>query len=123
MRVPAPVLVVEDNLEIQELIKYLLELRGFEVATTGDGFDALAYLHGGGRASVIVLDLNMPNMDGWSLRRALQADVRFANIPIVVYSADRPHDDDLGVARWLTKGATDPDVLLDAIAEAYTAQH
>jgi two-component system chemotaxis response regulator CheY len=119
----APVLIVEDNIELQELMKHLLALRGFEVATTDDGFDALAYLRGGGQASVIVLDLNMPNMDGWTLRRTLQADARFAQIPIVVYSADSQDDDLEGVACSLPKGTTDPDALLDAIAQAFAGRH
>lgn len=76
-----------------------------------------------GEASVIVLDLNMPNMGGWTLRRALQADARFAQIPIVVYSADSQDDDLEGVACSLAKGTTDPDVLLDAIAQAFAGQH
>lgn len=117
-----PVLVVEDNVEIQGLIKHLLALRGYEAVTTDDGFDALAYLRGGGEASVIVLDLHMPNMDGWALQRALQADSRFAHIPIVVYSADTQSEDEMVGVTAFGKGSTDPDVLLDAIAHASTAR-
>jgi CheY-like chemotaxis protein len=118
-RPAAPVLVVEDNMEIQGLIKSLLGLRGYETVTTDDGLDALAYLRGGGDASVIVLDLHMPIMDGVTFRRALQGDARLARIPIVVYTADPPEADEIDdIFCSLPKGMTDPDVLLDAIAEA-----
>jgi CheY-like chemotaxis protein len=114
----APVLVVEDNVEIQGLMKHLLELRGYAAVTAGDGLDALAYLRGGGQASVIVLDLHMPNMDGRAFRRALRADPGLAEIPIVVYSADTPSDQEEGTVRAFAKGSTDPDVLLDTIIDA-----
>lgn len=60
----------------------------------------------------------MPNMDGWAFQRALQADVRFARIPIVIFSADAPSEEEAGVVRSLRKGTTDPEVLLETIARA-----
>jgi CheY-like chemotaxis protein len=114
----ALVLVVEDNIELQELMRRLLALRGYNAVTADDGLDALAYLRGGGRASAIVLDIHMPNMDGWEFRHALQADVRFARIPIVIFSADPPVEEDDGIVSSLRKGTTDPELLLETIARA-----
>lgn len=117
--VSAPILIVEDNEETRDVLERILTIRGYGTVTAGDGLDALSYLRGGGDASLIVLDMRMPNMDGWAFRRALQADRRFATIPIVIYTADSSTAQDLdGVAGYIRKGATDPDALLALIEKA-----
>jgi two-component system response regulator MprA len=65
----------------------LLESEGFSVIPVADGADALAYLKDGGRARVVLLDLMMPRMDGWTFRRQQRADPAIADIPIIVVSA------------------------------------
>jgi len=79
--------------------------------------NAVAYLRGGGPASVTVLDMRMPRMDGEAFRRALRADAHLAAIPIVIFTAVPPDDpgDAVGVVR---KGRDDPAVLLGHIARA-----
>ena len=115
----APVLIVEDNHETRDVLERILGMRGYQTVSAGDGLDALSYLRGGGKASVILLDMRMPNMDGWAFRRALQEDARFAAIPIVIYTADSSAAQDLGnVAGYIRKGATDPDTLLELIQKA-----
>jgi CheY-like chemotaxis protein len=113
------VLLVEDNADTRDVLARVLHMRGYETATADDGLDALAYLRSGGHASVIILDLLMPNMDGWTFQRALKADPRWADIPVIIYSALPPDDpgDAIGVLR---KGSTNPDVLLDLVARAST---
>src|SRR5882762_8420785 len=103
-----PVLVVEDNAETREVLVRVLNVRGYETATADDGLDALGYLHSGGMPSVIILDMRMPNMDGYAFQRALKADERWADIPIIIYTALLPSDPGhaLGVLR---KGSTNPD--------------
>jgi two-component system chemotaxis response regulator CheY len=120
-RAQGPILVVEDNRDTQDAVCKVLAIRGYATIPADDGLDALLYLRSGGAASLIVLDLRLPNMDGWSLRRALGADERFRDIPIIVFSCD-PNasgvDDVRGVIR---KGRDDPDVLLDLIEHAWAA--
>ena len=113
----APVLVVEDNLDTREVLERVLAICGYDVVTARDGLDGLAYLRGGGRPSVVVLDVAMPNMDGVAFRRALSADARWADIPIIVYTAvpARHVPDVVGVFR---KGTDDPDRLLELIGVA-----
>jgi CheY-like chemotaxis protein len=63
-----------------------LTLEGFAVVEAGNGQEALAYLRSGAGASVIVLDLRMPVMDGWAFRREQRLDPVLDKIPVVVLS-------------------------------------
>ena len=89
------VLVVDDDPNLVRLMSKFLKLEGFDPVPAANGEEALAYLRGGGDASVILLDLRMPVMDGWEFRRAQRGDPALAAIPIVVLSgvaADTAHD-------------------------------
>jgi two-component system response regulator CpxR len=66
-----PVLIVEDDADLREMMAQLLTLEGFETATAANGQEALEYLHATATPEVILLDLMMPIMDGWV--RPLQA--------------------------------------------------
>src|SRR6476469_9594427 len=65
----ASVLVVDDDPNLVRLMTKFLKLEGFAPASAGNGREALDYLRGGGGAQVILLDLRMPVMDGWTFRR------------------------------------------------------
>lgn len=60
------ILVVDDDLHIRELVKVFLENEGFVVYEASDGVEALARLEAAG-ADMVILDVMMPNMDGWQL--------------------------------------------------------
>jgi CheY-like chemotaxis protein len=83
------VFVVDDDPEILEVMRDVLEDEGYWVGTAGHGGEALAKL----RASavppcVILLDLMMPVMDGWAFRAEQSRDPALGSIPVVVLSAD-----------------------------------
>jgi CheY-like chemotaxis protein len=80
------VLVVDDDPNLVRLMSKFLKLEGFDPVPAANGQEALAYLRAGGDASVILLDLRMPVMDGWEFRRAQRGDPALAAIPIVVLS-------------------------------------
>ena len=80
------VLVVDDDPNLVRLMSKFLKLEGFAPVPASNGQEALAYLRGGGDASVILLDLRMPVMDGWTFRRQQREDPGLAGIPIVVLS-------------------------------------
>ena len=86
--IAGPVLIVEDDPDIREILTESLAAFGFEVVTAAHGRDALTLL---ARMpvppSVILLDLMMPVMDGWALLDALGHDDALAEIPVVVISA------------------------------------
>lgn len=82
-----PVLVVDDDPDILEVIRIALEAEGFAVVLAANGREALSRLHEGMTPCVILLDLMMPVMDGWEFRDVQAKDPSFARIPVVVFSA------------------------------------
>ena len=100
------ILIVEDDDEIRELLAEMLADHGYPVRTAADGAQALALLRQAPAPCLIVLDLMMPKMDGWSLRRTLLEDPTLAGIPVVVLSGAAdvgPASAGLGAVRVLTK--------------------
>jgi CheY-like chemotaxis protein len=82
------ILVVEDDISIQQMMADVLEEEGYSVSSAPDGSEALALLHSSQlQPDLILLDLMMPHMDGWTFCAELRRDPRFADIPIVVLSA------------------------------------
>ena len=79
------ILVVEDDLDTQIMMKTLLEYHGFDVATAANGRDALVQAHRV-QPFVIVLDLMMPTMSGEQFRQAQMRDAAIRDIPVVVVS-------------------------------------
>ena len=80
------VLVVDDDRDGREALAEVLSGMGYTVVQARDGLEALAQV----RASapdLILLDLAMPNMNGWEFRRVQLADDAIAHVPVVVVSA------------------------------------
>ena len=82
-----PVLVVDDDPDIRETLRDVIEAEGFAVVCAANGRAALEALDMGLRPSLIVLDLMMPTMSGWELLAAIRADRVFADLPVAVISA------------------------------------
>jgi CheY-like chemotaxis protein len=82
------VLVVEDDPDIQQVLRFALEMAGYPVTTAGNGVEAMRQLQAATPPCLILLDLMMPVMDGWQFRAAQQRDPALAAIPVVVISAD-----------------------------------
>ena len=84
--VPARVLVVDDDVDMLELARMLLEPRGYEVDVAVDGRQGLVSARTS-RYDVIVTDITMPHMDGIEFGHALRADQTTRDAIIVVHSA------------------------------------
>ena len=112
--VPGPILIVEDNGDTRGALERILGISGYAYVSTGGARAALDYLDGGGTAAAIVLDLQMPGMDGRQFLDALRTNPAWARIPVIVFSCDPSRADD--VAARVRKGSDDPDVLLAALA-------
>jgi CheY-like chemotaxis protein len=99
-----PVLIVEDDEDLREMMAQLLTLEGFQTAAVANGREALDYLHQATRPDVILLDLMMPIMDGWEFRRRQQADPVLAPVPVIVLSAlDQARAANLNATAFLKK--------------------
>ena len=85
-----PVLIVEDDADLREMMAQLLSVEGYHAISVANGREALEYLRSGAPADLILLDLMMPVMDGWEFRRQQQADPVLASVPVVVLSALDP---------------------------------
>jgi len=86
-RGPCPVLIVEDDEDLRDMMAQMLSIEGFSTAAVANGQEALDYLHTAPKPSVILLDLMMPVMDGWEFRRQQKADPEIAPVPVIVLSA------------------------------------
>jgi CheY-like chemotaxis protein len=105
MKSARSVLVVEDDREQRETLCAMLDLVGFSHAQATNGREALDYLNRSRAPCLVLLDLEMPVMDGWEFRSKQLADRRLSRIPVVVVTANDEGADDLfpGVEGFLWK--------------------
>ena len=101
------VLVVEDEKDIRELVRYALAEEGFPVLEAGDGEQALAWARKE-RPGLLVLDLMLPGMSGLDVCRTLRADPRTSKLPIVMLTARATEVDkvlglEIGADDYVTK--------------------
>jgi len=94
------ILVIDDDTAITELMSMLLKTHGFDVITTNSGMEGVKLVEEK-NPSVVLLDLMMPDMDGWQVSKAVRA---FSNVPILILSAI---NDPSMVASVLDTGADD----------------
>ena len=81
------ILLIEDDPDLADAIVEVLQTEGYRVNYAPDGKAALNALAKGKLPDLILLDLMMPNMNGWEFRGAQLHDPRLAQIPVVVLSA------------------------------------
>jgi len=85
-RVPL-VMVVDDSVTMRKVTGRVLERHGFEVGTAKDGLDALERM-ADTIPDLMLLDIEMPRMDGYELATAMKADPRMRDVPIIMISGD-----------------------------------
>ena len=121
-----PILIVEDNPQSRKLARIILAGEGYEVRTAGDAEEALRILESF-RPRLILMDLQLPRMDGLSLTRLLKGDPRRREIIIIALTADAMSGDDTkafaaGCQAYMTK-PIDTDILPRVVAEHLAAGH
>ena len=114
------VLAVDDDPVIQRLLEVNLEMEGYEVRLASDGLQAVDAARDF-QPDVILLDVMMPNMDGWEACATIKQDPNLADTPVVFLSAraqdaDIERGTELGAAAYITK-PFDPIDLLELVAE------
>lgn len=113
------ILVVDDDANNLKAASHILVKNGMRASCVRSGEDALRFLDGGRRPDLILLDIHMPEMDGFETLRRIRADAQTAAIPVVFLTADEGSDAE---TRGLEAGAMDfikkpfvPEVLLTRV--------
>ncbi|NKJ21566.1 Hpt domain-containing protein [Dyella sp. SG609] len=106
-RVRPLVMVVDDSITMRKVTGRVLERHEYEVHTAKDGLDALEKLHER-VPDLMLLDIEMPRMDGFELAEQMKADPRLRNVPIIMITSrtgdkHRQRAFDIGVDRYLGK--------------------
>ncbi len=117
---PPSVLVVDDSLMVRELQRSMLERGGYTVTTANDGVEALALLNDT-PADLLVTDIEMPNMDGFELLRAVRSHASLSNTPVLIITSRTSAEDqqrglDAGADGYIVKAAFDEAGLLSAVS-------
>jgi DNA-binding response OmpR family regulator len=101
-------LIVEDNIVILTMQKQIFEMEGYDITTAQEGMDALKKVHQE-RPDIVLLDVNIPGMNGFELCRQIKEDPDLSDIIIVMISAVYYSDEDakkgmaMGADAYFTK--------------------
>ncbi len=87
MSVKATILYVEDNSDNRKLVRRVLEVEGYQVIEAQDGMQAIQCLETQS-IDLALMDINMPEIDGYTLTSRIKANPRFARLPIVAVTAN-----------------------------------
>jgi two-component system, chemotaxis family, chemotaxis protein CheY len=101
------ILVVDDSATVRKFASVSLSMQGFTVVTASDGMDALEKMPAQ-KVDLIITDLNMPNMDGFELIKALRENPQYNELPVIILTSladaeSRSHGATLGVGSFLVK--------------------
>ena len=114
------ILICEDSFTTRELERSIFEAAGYDVEIANDGASGLKKLKEGTRIDAVVTDVQMPNMTGFELTRAIKDDPLLAPIPVVIVtSLERDEEKSEGVRAgadaYITKSVFNQDTLVDTI--------
>jgi len=83
------ILIAEDCADSREMMRLLLETRGYQVVAADDGMHAVEVALSS-RPDLVLLDLELPKLDGLSVTRNLRLDPKFKDVPIIILSGHDP---------------------------------
>ena len=117
---PAKVLICEDSFTTRELERSIFEAAGYEVEVAMDGAMGLARLQEGLKVDAVVTDVQMPNMTGFELTRAIKADPNLSSIPVIIVTSlerdeEKAEGVEAGADAYITKSVFNQDTLLDTV--------
>lgn len=112
------ILIVDDSADNRELLKVVLESRGYRVHCASNGVEALSLLHELSLLpDLILLDAQMPEMDGYQFRLKQSQSERLKDIPVIVMTgdSDRQMSADMLIPQQILMKPIDLNLLLDSI--------
>lgn len=112
------ILAVDDSKTMREMVSFTLKSAGYDVMEAEDGKAALATL-GGAKVDAVITDLNMPNMNGFELIRALRANPLYKFTPILMLttegdSSKKEEGKAAGATGWIVK-PFNPEKLVEVV--------
>jgi two-component system chemotaxis response regulator CheY len=112
------IITVDDSASVRQMVSFTLKGAGYGVVEAGDGKEALAKLTGN-KVDMVITDLNMPNMNGIELIKALRANPLYKFVPIVLLTtesqdAKKQEGRAAGATGWIVKPFK-PDQLLSVV--------
>jgi two-component system OmpR family response regulator len=112
------ILVVDDDPDIRQLVAELLRLSSYDAVTASSGVEAIERLARGEHPSLVLLDVQMPELDGWETLRRIRADAALDGLPVVLCTVKSSATDTalgwtLGCDGYVVK----PFAIADLIAE------
>jgi len=110
------VMVVDDSITMRKVTSRVLERQEYEVTTAKDGLDALEKLHEARVPDLMLLDIEMPRMDGYELATQMKSDPRLRDVPVIMITSrtgekHRQRAFDIGVDRYLGKPYQEAELL------------
>lgn len=114
------ILIVEDEAELVEMITMRLAASGYEVISASDGQEGLEKAKKE-KPDLLILDLMLPKMDGYKVCGLLKKDTKYAQIPVIIFTARAQEEDkklaeEMGADAYITK-PFEPQLLLAKIEE------
>jgi two-component system alkaline phosphatase synthesis response regulator PhoP len=115
---PKKILIVDDEVDLVETVRFPLEMEGYTVLVSNDGEDALNKARRE-KPHLILLDLMLPKLDGYKVCRLLKFDEKYKHIPILMLTAkiqekDKIMGKETGADEYITK-PFDIDALLEKV--------
>ena len=87
------ILVVDDSKTVRNLVAFILKSEGFKVTTAEDGLDGLEKLYSMQQVDLIISDVNMPRMDGFTFIKSVREQDTYKDVPIIILSTEGQEKD------------------------------
>ncbi len=93
------ILIVDDSKTVRNLVAFIMKKEGFSITTAEDGLDGLEKLYAAEHVDLIISDINMPRMDGFTFIKTVREQDAYRDLPIVVLSTEgQEHDVQQGLS-------------------------
>ncbi len=117
---PRSILICEDSFTTRELERSIFEAAGYQVETANDGAQGFSKLKDGLVVDAVVTDVQMPNMTGFELTRAIKSDPALEEIPVIIVTSlerdeEKAEGIEAGADAYITKSVFNQDTLLDTV--------
>lgn len=104
------ILIVDDSKTVRNLVAFIMKKEGFRITVAEDGMDGLEKLYGAGKVDLIISDINMPRMDGYTFIKTVREQDAYRDMPIIVLSTEGQEKDiqaglNLGANMYMVKPA------------------